>query len=51
MNEYLVCRMFADSRVERINGGAKSMAAPNRWGHQIDGGTNEIVQELISRAL
>src|SRR5580698_436100 len=34
MNEYLVCRMFADSRVKRIYGG-----------------TNEIMKELISRAL
>jgi acyl-CoA dehydrogenase len=34
MNEYLVCRMFADSRVQRIYGG-----------------TNEIMKELISRAL
>jgi acyl-CoA dehydrogenase len=33
-NEYLVCRMFADSRVQRIYGG-----------------TNEIMKELISRAL
>jgi acyl-CoA dehydrogenase len=34
MNEYLVCRMFADARVQRIYGG-----------------TNEIMKELISRAL
>jgi acyl-CoA dehydrogenase len=34
MNEYLVCRMFADCRVQRIYGG-----------------TNEIMKELISRAL
>jgi len=34
MNEYLVCRMFVDSRVQRIYGG-----------------TNEIMKELISRAL
>jgi acyl-CoA dehydrogenase len=34
MNEYLVCRMFADSRVQRIYGG-----------------TNEIMKELISRAI
>jgi acyl-CoA dehydrogenase len=34
MNDYLVCRMFADSRVQRIYGG-----------------TNEIMKELISRAL
>ncbi len=34
MNEYLVCRMFADSRVQRIYGG-----------------TNEVMKELISRAL
>jgi acyl-CoA dehydrogenase len=34
MNEYPVCRMFADSRV-----------------HRIYGGTNEIMKELISRAL
>ncbi len=34
MNEYMVCRMFADSRVQRIYGG-----------------TNEIMKELISRAL
>jgi acyl-CoA dehydrogenase len=34
MNEYLVCRMFADSRVQRIYGG-----------------TNEIMKEVISRAL
>jgi acyl-CoA dehydrogenase len=34
MNEYLVCRMFADSRVQRIYGG-----------------TNEIMKELISRAV
>lgn len=34
MNEFLVCRMFADSRVQRIYGG-----------------TNEIMKELISRAL
>jgi acyl-CoA dehydrogenase len=34
MDEYLVCRMFADSRVQRIYGG-----------------TNEIMKELISRAL
>jgi acyl-CoA dehydrogenase len=34
MNEYLVCRMFADSRVQRIYGG-----------------TNEIMKDLISRAL
>jgi acyl-CoA dehydrogenase len=34
MNEYLVCRMFVDSRVQRIYGGA-----------------NEIMKELISRAL
>lgn len=34
MNEYLVCRLFADSRVQRIYGG-----------------TNEIMKELISRAL
>jgi acyl-CoA dehydrogenase len=34
MNEYLVCRMFADARAQRIYGG-----------------TNEIMKELISRAL
>ncbi|HXP64360.1 MAG TPA: acyl-CoA dehydrogenase family protein [Steroidobacteraceae bacterium] len=34
MTEYLVCRMFADARVQRIYGG-----------------TNEIMKELISRAL
>jgi acyl-CoA dehydrogenase len=34
MNEYMVCRMFADSRVQRIYGG-----------------TNEIMKEVISRAL
>jgi acyl-CoA dehydrogenase len=34
MNETLVCRLFADSRVQRIYGG-----------------TNEIMKELISRAL
>jgi acyl-CoA dehydrogenase len=34
MNEYIVCRMFADSRVQRIYGG-----------------TNEIMKEVISRAL
>ena len=34
MNEYLVCRMFADARVQRIYGG-----------------TNEILKELISRAV
>jgi acyl-CoA dehydrogenase len=34
MNDYMVCRMFADSRVQRIYGG-----------------TNEIMKELISRAL
>jgi acyl-CoA dehydrogenase len=34
MNEYKVCRMFADARVQRIYGG-----------------TNEIMKELISRAL
>ena len=34
MNEYLVCRMFADARVQRIYGG-----------------TNEIMKELISRAV
>jgi acyl-CoA dehydrogenase len=34
MNEYLVCRLFADARVQRIYGG-----------------TNEIMKELISRAL
>ena len=34
MNEYLVCRMFADSRVQRIYGG-----------------TNEIMKEVIARAL
>ena len=34
MNEYLVCRMFADSRVQRIYGG-----------------TNEIMKEIIARAL
>jgi acyl-CoA dehydrogenase len=34
MNEYMVCRMFADSRVQRIYGG-----------------TNEVMKELISRAL
>ena len=34
MNEYMVCRMFADARVQRIYGG-----------------TNEIMKELISRAL
>jgi acyl-CoA dehydrogenase len=34
MNEYLVCRMFADARVQRIYGG-----------------TNEIMKELISRAI
>jgi acyl-CoA dehydrogenase len=34
MNDYLVCRMFADSRVQRIYGG-----------------TNEVMKELISRAL
>ena len=33
-NEYLVRRMFADARVQRIYGG-----------------TNEIMKELISRAL
>jgi acyl-CoA dehydrogenase len=25
MNEYLVCRMFADSRVQRIHGGASEI--------------------------
>jgi acyl-CoA dehydrogenase len=34
MNEYLVCRMFADARVQRIYGG-----------------TNEIMKEVIARAL
>jgi acyl-CoA dehydrogenase len=34
MNEYLVCRLFADARVQRIYGG-----------------TNEIMKEVISRAL
>ncbi|MDE2218939.1 MAG: acyl-CoA dehydrogenase family protein [Gammaproteobacteria bacterium] len=34
MNEYLVCRLFADSRVQRIYGG-----------------TNEIMKEVIARAL
>jgi acyl-CoA dehydrogenase len=34
MNEYLVCRMFTDARVQRIYGG-----------------TNEIMKEVISRAL
>ncbi len=34
MNEYLVCRMFVDSRVQSIYGG-----------------TNEIMKEVISRAL
>ncbi|MGH8253951.1 MAG: acyl-CoA dehydrogenase family protein [Steroidobacteraceae bacterium] len=34
MNEFLVCRLFADSRVQRIYGG-----------------TNEIMKEVISRAL
>jgi acyl-CoA dehydrogenase len=34
MNEYMICRMFADSRVQRIYGG-----------------TNEIMKEVISRAL
>jgi acyl-CoA dehydrogenase len=34
MNEYLVCRMFVDARVQRIYGG-----------------TNEIMKELIARAL
>ncbi len=34
MNDYVVCRMFADSRVQRIYGG-----------------TNEVMKELISRAL
>ena len=34
MNEYMVCRMFADSRVQRIYGG-----------------TNEVMKELIARAL
>jgi acyl-CoA dehydrogenase len=34
MNEYVVCRMFSDSRVQRIYGG-----------------TNEVMKELISRAL
>ena len=34
MNEYLICRMFTDSRVQRIYGG-----------------TNEIMKELISRAI
>jgi acyl-CoA dehydrogenase len=34
MEEFLVCRMFADSRVQRIYGG-----------------TNEIMKEVISRAL
>jgi acyl-CoA dehydrogenase len=34
MNEYVVCRMFADSRVQRIYGG-----------------TNEVMKDLISRAL
>ncbi len=34
MNEYLICRMFADARVQRIYGG-----------------TNEIMKELIARAL
>ena len=34
MNEYVVCRMFADARVQRIYGD-----------------TNEIMKELISRAL
>ena len=34
MNEYLVARMYADARVQRIYGG-----------------TNEIMKEVISRAL
>jgi acyl-CoA dehydrogenase len=34
MNEYVVCRMFADSRVQRIYGG-----------------TNEVMKDLIARAL
>jgi acyl-CoA dehydrogenase len=34
MNEYLVCRMFRDARVQRIYGG-----------------TNEIMKELIARAI
>ncbi|MDB6082213.1 MAG: acyl-CoA dehydrogenase protein [Gammaproteobacteria bacterium] len=34
MNDYMVCRMFADARVQRIYGG-----------------TNEIMKEVISRAL
>ena len=34
MNEYMVCRMFADSRVQRIYGG-----------------NNEIMKEVISRAI
>jgi acyl-CoA dehydrogenase len=34
MNDYVICRMFADSRVQRIYGG-----------------TNEVMKELISRAL
>lgn len=34
MNEYLICRLFADARVQRIYGG-----------------TNEIMKELIARAL
>jgi acyl-CoA dehydrogenase len=34
MNEYPICRMFADSRVQRIYGG-----------------TNEIMKEIIARAL
>ncbi len=34
MNEYLVCRLFADARVQRIYGG-----------------TNEIMKEVIARAL
>ncbi len=34
MDEYLICRMFADARVQRIYGG-----------------TNEIMKELIARAL
>ena len=34
MNDYVVCRMFADARVQRIYGG-----------------TNEVMKELISRAL
>jgi acyl-CoA dehydrogenase len=34
MNEYLICRLYADARVQRIYGG-----------------TNEIMKELIARAL